>query len=371
MHKDDITNSKQKFLSNFFQKVGRRRRWILFFLILFFLIPFLGWPAGQYKILSWKGEVKIKQGDTFIQLAKQSKISLKQSDVLWMADGAFVQLLFPGGFTKSFKGPRLTRVETLAMNEAKAGFSFPAYFIKITGIEELFSREMEDAAGATKGDDFAGSLSFYEEIKKAMKEVEPYLKDMPLAGNKEKQMNEALAVIDSHFDAALSEKQILMKARIYKYFKRDRQAFTAVFKHYEKILKAKGKQRERELLEDSLFNEFLPIVITIHSSFSFSANFKLWWAAFSYDGKELKEIEKTIDYSLHPQDTFKMNDAVTDNEKDKIQYVFIIACADWNELEKLDDNRTARKEFLGNNVKKAKQKTVRGYGKVIIKLCFE
>jgi hypothetical protein len=338
-------------------------------LIFIFFIPGFIRASGQYKILSWKGEVRVKQGDTFVPLTKQAKISLRKSDVLWLANGAAVELLFPGGFKKSFKGPRLTRIETLEKNGAKAGPSFLADFIKITGIEELFSREMEDPAGATKGDDFAGSLSFYEEIKKTMKKVEPELKDMPLPGNKEKQMNEKLAFVNSHFDAAPPAKQILMKARIYKHFKRNRQALMAVFNHYEKILKARGKQKGRELLEDSLFNEFLPIVVTIHSSFSFSANFKLWWAAFSYDGKEFKEIEKTIDYSLHPQDSFKLNEADFYNEKDKIQWVFIVACSDWDELEKLNDTGTARKELLGNKIKEAKSKTIRDYGRVIIKLC--
>jgi len=284
-----------------------------------------------------------------------------------------------------FNGPCFKKVETLEKNKAKARPSFLVNFIKITRIPELFSREKEEAAGTTKGDDFKSSLSFYKEIKKAIEEEFAEVKDNPPAAGKEKEMSEGLAVVDNDFDAAPLEKQAIMKARIYKHFNQDKHALMTVFNYYEKILNAEGKQKEREFLEDCLFNEFLPVVITYEVeepsllyggeldtgarvSLRFDSNFKLWWAAFSFDGKEMKEIKKTIDSSLIPQETFTIRNHPTGNEESKPYYLFIIANPVWSQLEKYDDIEVARKELLEGGIPEASFNKAKGFRKVIVKI---
>jgi hypothetical protein len=150
--------------------------------------------------------------------------------------------------------------------------------------------------------------------------------------------------------------------------------------HYVSIMKTKGKQKERELLEDFLFNEFLPIrvVIESRSPLTFSSNFDLWWAAFRYNGEKLEEITKTIDHSLHPQERFKLEENMVKLTKadmdirgsNKEQCVFILACADWGELEKYNKIEYAEKELLAGDIKVTTRGKVMSYGKVIVKLCF-
>jgi hypothetical protein len=339
---------------------------------------------GQYRVLSWEGDVRVKQGGMFIRLAERSEIILKKGDSLWVEGRASIRLLFPDGTNQEFNGPYFTRVEALVKNKTRARSSFLANFIKITRIPELFSREKEDAAGTTKGDDFKSSSSFYKGIKKAIEQEFAGVKDSPPAADKKKEMTEGLAVVKNNFDAASLEKQAIMKARIYKHFNQGKQAFMVVFNHYKKILNVGGKQIERELLEESIFNEFLPVVITFKAdgpekslvkeleiipkvSISFSANFKLWWAAFYYDGNGFEEIEKTIDTRLHPQDTFKIEHD-RDKEKDKSLDVFIIACSDWSQLEKYDDMEEVKKELLGREIPAASSGKAVGIGKVIVKI---
>jgi hypothetical protein len=49
--------------------------------------------------------------------------------------------------------------------------------------------------------------------------------------------------------------------------------------------------------------------------------------------------------------------------------LFILACADWAELEKFDDIEIARQELLESGIKETKLKTIQDYGKAVIKLC--
>lgn len=337
---------------------GKRTLWIL--LTLFFVSGCIQ-AAGQYSVLSCKGDVKTRKGGKFITLTSGSKISLKKGDALWIANGAAVQLRFPGGTQKIINGPRFTKVENLEKVQKKP--SFLENLIKNIGIEELFFRQKQTMRGATR--DPSSRLSH---IKTAV----PDMKEPPMAAGKEKQMNEALLFIEKAFDAAPIEKQVIIKARIYKLFNRDKQALKTVFYYYEEILNPKDKKKERMFIEPFLFNEFLPIVITFEPEgrdfVTFSSNFKLYWAAFSFNGIKIEEIEKTIDYRQKPQYTFKVKPGKRGSEKNKSHYLFIIADPRGLALEKYDDMEAVKKEFLRTVTPAASSGKAVGLGKVFIKI---
>ena len=331
-------------------------------LILLFIIPMIIQASGQYRLLSWKGEVKIMKGGKFISLTGQTKISLEKGDGIWIANGAEVKLQFPGGNQKVCSGPCFTKIETL--EKAREGPSTIVNLIKSMGIEELLSRKKEDTLGGTR----AGSERLYKKIKKAIGEMEEPL----LEAGKEKDMKEVLVDIEARFDAATMETQVLIKARVYKHFNMDKQASMTVFNYYEKIRSLESKDIERNFIEDFLLNEFLPIVITFNLEdpdfITFSSNFELWWAVFFYDGKELKEIMKTIDTSLDRQVTFRINRGNIRSKPNNSPYLFIIAGYNSSELEKLDNMETAKKELLGKEIPAAMSGKVEGIGNVFIKI---
>jgi hypothetical protein len=188
-------------------------------------------------------------------------------------------------------------------------------------------------------------------------------------------MKELLALVETRFDAAPMETQVLIKARVYKHFNRDKQALITVFNHYEKILNLKGKKKERDFIEDFLLNEFLPLVITFNLEdpdfIIFSSNFEVWWAAFFYDGKEFREIVKTIDTSMNPQDIFRINRVDIRSKPNKSQSLFIIASYHSSGLHKLDDMGEAKKELLRKDIPVAMSSNAVGIGKVIIKISLQ
>jgi hypothetical protein len=313
-------------------------------------------------VLSWKGDVKIWKGGKFISLAGQAKISLEKGDGIWLANGAEVEVRFPGGDQKVFNGPRFTKVETL--EKARKGPSIIVNLIKSMGIEELLSRKKEDKLGGTR----AGSERLYKKIKSIIPEMQEPL----AAAKKEKDMNEVLSLVEARFDAAPMEKQVLIKARVYKHFNRDKLALMTVFNYYEKIRNLEDKKGERNFIEDFLFDEFLPIVITFNLEdrdfITFSSNFKLWWAAFFFDGEELREIVKTIDSSLNRQDIFRITPGNIGRKQNKAQYLFIIAGYNSSELEKLDNMEVAKKELMGKEMHEASSGKAVGCGKLFIKI---
>jgi len=69
--------------------------------------------AGQYRVLSWSGDVKIMQGGKFFQLANPS-IALQENDAVWIANEAKIELGCPDGSRVEFNGPRFSRVATMA-----------------------------------------------------------------------------------------------------------------------------------------------------------------------------------------------------------------------------------------------------------------
>jgi hypothetical protein len=315
----------------------------------------------QYKLLSWKGDVKIRKGGKFISLTGQAKISLEKGDGIWLANGAEIELSLPGGNQKVFYGPRFTKVETL--KKARKGPSTLVNLIKSMGIEELLSRKKQDAVGGTR----TGSERLYKKIKKALREMEEPLAAM----GKEKDMKEVLAKIEARFDAAPMEKQVLIEVMIYKHFNRDKLALITLFNYYEKIRRLENKKMERNFIEDFLLNEFLPIVITFNLEdpdfITFSSNFKLWWAAFFFDGNEVSEIVKTIDTSQYPQDIFRINRG---NIRSAInpKYLFIIASYQSSCLEMLVDIEEAKKELLGKDIPVALSYKATGFSNVFIKI---
>jgi hypothetical protein len=356
------------------QPIGKRLAPLMIFLIFTFSFFSFILANAEYKIISFKGKVKIKNNTEVIQLEKQLPFKLKKGDAVMVYPGAAIEMSFTNGNKKTFTGPFYSAVEALEKPFERNRLSFFGKPGQWKAIERIFDEEGEESAGTTKGTQ-EDSLNFYSEINQGVAVVK--IEDKSLTPDKEKEMNEILETAEQGFNAFPEEKQIVIRALVYKTFGRYKTALTTIFSHYKGILYAKGKQPERELMEDYLFSEFLPIVVTIHSPFSFSSNFKLWWAAFFFDGTELKGIEKTIDYSLYPQNDYKIKDNSTIQAnikskgmiKGKSQCVFIVACADWAELEKFDDIEIARQELLESSIKETKLKTIQDYGKVIIKLC--
>jgi hypothetical protein len=263
--------------------------------------------------------------------------------------------------------------ESLEKPPVKERLSFFAGPSQWKGIERIFEEEGEESAGTTKGTQ-EDSLNFYNEINQGVAAVK--IEDKTLSPEKEKEMKEILDTAASGFNAFPEEKQIVIRSLVYKNFGRYKTALYMIFSHYKGILYTKGKQAERELLEDYLFNQFLPIVVTIHSPSSFSANFKLWWSTFYFDGKELKPLDKTINYSMLPQNNYEIKNnrefqpGIQSKGKPDghTRCVFIVASADWAELERLDNLETAKKLLLYNRIKETKPGIIQEYGSVIIKI---
>ena len=375
-----------------FHLKGKLRVSLMIFLI--FCFNFSGFIAAnvEYKIISYKGKVKVKKDDEVVLLEKQLHIYLKKSDAVMIYPGAAIEMVFPDGKKRTFAGPLYSTVESIEDPFNRDRLSFFGKPGQWKAIERIFDEEGEESAGTTKGSQ-EDSLNFYDEIKPVAGKVK--IEDKALAPHKQKEMKEILETVEPGFNAFPEDKQIVIRSLVYKSFGRYKTALNMIFAHYKGILYAKGKQAERELIEDYLFNEFLPIVLSIKpddkgeqfpkgTSISqeicfnktFYSNFRLWWAAFFYDGRGLETIEKTIDYSLHPENIFKLDKKViingTGNKAADVRQspcFYIVACADWTELEKFDDMEYARGELLENNIREMESETVLGYGRVIIKLC--
>ncbi len=338
------------------------KKMALLLIVISCLIPAFTRPAGEYRLLSWKGDVKIRTAGKFIPLTEQPPPPLKKGDGLWLAAGAEAELRFPGGGQKVVYGPRFTKVETL--EKAVKGPSLLANLIKNTGVEELLLRKKEGSIGATR----SGAAGRYEKIKKFIREME----EPPPGAGKEKEMKKMLGLLEERFDAAPAEKQVLIRARVYKHFNRDKQAALTVSDYYEKVLNLEGKSGERDFIQPFLFNEFLPLAITFNrenrGAMVFSSNFKLWWAAFSFDGETFEELEKTIDDSHLPEDTFKTTPGSRPGKKNTPRHLFIIAGSDWRDLEEFDDPVEAKEKLLTKDIPAAPSGKAMGLGKVFIKI---
>ena len=334
------------------------------------------WGGGNYVVTSRKGKVKVKREKEFTLLKESVSVTLGKADFIMAYPDAVIKIQLPDGKTSVFSGPfYATAVEIgKSIKTGKAPLSSKPVFRK--NIQEILDRMEDVIVGPVKGDDLEGSLNFYKEIQEAIADAP--VEDGKLSPTKKKEMEKALASLNGRFSGASLDQVILIRSLVFKQYGLNRRALTAVFNHYERIMKTKGKQKERELLEDFLFNEFLPIrvVIKSRSPLTLSSNFDLWWAAFWFNGEKLEELTKTIDHSLHPQDTFILEDDMVQAVKadmdiertNKNQCIFIVVCADWAKLEKYENIDYAEKELLESGIKEAGTDAVRGYGKVFVKI---
>ena len=102
-------------------------------------------------------------------------------------------------------------------------------------------------------------------------------------------------------------------------------------------------------------------------SIVFSANFKLWWAAFYYGEEGVEDIDNMIDNSQHPRDTYNIKHD-REKEKGKSLDIFVIACSEWSQLENYDDVEVVKKEFLGREIEGAVSGKVKGFSRVFMRV---
>ncbi len=359
-----------------------------FFILLTFLVFSLySFPevSTVSRIVSFQGKVKLKQKGKMTTLQKQKRIALEQEDAIMVYPGAKIEILLPGGKPKTFTGPFYSTVANLEKPFQDEMLSFFAEPSRWQAIKRLFDEEGEESSNTSRGTQ-EDSLNFYNEINPVAGKAK--IEDETLTPSREKEMKETLATVNDGLNAFPEEKQVVVRVLVYKNFGLHKTSLVTIFDFYKNILHVKDKQPERELIEDYLFNHFLPIVLVAqpanrsrgagassHGNLEFSSNLKLWWAAFYFDGQTLKAIDKTIDYSLHPQNIYKINYDKINRVKAKTgstggtnsHYLFIVASTNWTELERYDDIETAKKEFLKNSIKEMKTGTIQDYGKVIIK----
>lgn len=353
--------------------------------ILAFILSFPGLihSAKQYKIVSYKGKVKvmkrykIKLPDNInkkINWVRKPNIILRKDDAVMAYRGASVKMSFPSGDIKTFKGPFYATAQTLEKGidkEQLTAFETPALWKRI---ERVFDEEGDSTVITRSGPN--DKDAFYKEIKK--RAVDSSLQDNTLPPHKKSEMETALKIAETAFNAFPKVKQTIVRALVYKQYGMNKTALSTVFSHYESIRGDKAKEKEQDAAENYMYNEFLPIVVHIVSKGNhrqlgffklFSSNFKLWWAVFYYDGNQLIEIEKTIDYKQEPQKLYRLRKPIKKKTGAVSQCVFIVVCPDWSQLETLDDIESAKKELLTGKVKETQVTTIRDWGKVTIKLC--
>ena len=367
------------------QLKGKLKIPLMVILVLTFAITGLTLAKPGYEILSYKGKIKVKKNNEMIPLIKHDGIRLEKRDIVMVYPGSSIEISFPGNSRKVFEGPFYAPVAALTQPFDKKNLSFFENRKIRKGIEGIFDTEGNASSGSTRSQN---SVEFFNEVKKTL--TQAVLEDKTPAAGRAKKMETHLESVKHMFSAFPEVKQILVRALVYKDFGQDKKALTTILSHYKKILRAKDKKTERELMEDYMTNRFLPIVIMIRSGdenispgnvrsnkknngikMIFSSNIKLWWAAFYYDGKTLKEIKKTIDYSQKPQNKFELEINITakaNMKKSRSRYLFIVTSPDWTQLDKFDSSEAAEKELLGNNIKETRSKRIQDYGEVIIKL---
>jgi len=364
---------------------GKLKIPLMVILVLTFAFTGLTLAKPGYKILSYKGKVKVKKNNEMIPLIKHDGIRLDKGDIVMVYPGSSIEISYPDNSRKVLKGPFYAPVAALAQPFDKNHLSFFEKRKIREGIEGIFDAEGNASSGSTRAQN---SVEFFNEVKKTL--TQAVLEDKTPTADNAKKMKTHLESVEHMFNAFPEVKQILVRALVYKDFGLDKKALTTILSHYEKILRAKDKKTERELMEDYMTNRFLPIVIIIRSGdenishgnagsikknngikLIFSSNIKLWWAAFYYDGKTLEEIKKTIDYCLKPQNKFELEKKITakaNMKKSRSRFLFIVTSPDWSQLDKFDSIEAAEKELLGNDIKETRSKRIQDYGEIIIKL---
>ncbi len=330
----------------------------------------------EYKIISSNGTVKIKTNTKVIRLEKQLPFILKKDDAVMIYPNASIEVVLPNGNNKTISGPLYATVDTLENPPSKELLDFFAKPSQWKGIERIFEEEGQESSGTTRGTQ-EDSLNLYSDINNAMGEIK--IEDKPLSPEKEKEMKKNLETAEKGFRAFPEEKRTVIRSMVYKAFGLDKTAMSNVLSFYKGILNKKEQQPQRELLEDYLFNQFLPIVVKIDRTVFpplFTSNIKIWWVTFYFDGNQLKSLDNTLDYSTYPLATYKIksipsvkpNSSARGTAQGKKTYLFIVACADWTELEKLDDLKFAQKELLETRKSETQAKKIQDFGTVIIKI---
>jgi hypothetical protein len=347
---------------------------LMVFLVLTFLVTCLKPAKAGYEIVSLKGTVKVKKDNTIIPLTDQKTFPLKKDYALMLYKGASVDIVFPNGSRETFVGPFYAAVSTLQKPFTKNQLSLFEKKQLWKPIRRIFEEEGEIHGAARSGPVDRGA--FKNEINKRL--ADKSLDDPKLPADKVKELNAALEAVDTLFNAFPKVRLIVIKALVYRHFGLNKKALQTVMIYYKSIAGKPGKRIVRGQVEDYVYTEFLPIIISIESQSSvggpvkgfyrtFSANIELWWAAFYYNGKELIEIEKTCDTKLHPQKTFAVRKNLDVKPGQSPHCIFIVVCPEWTELINYDNLRTAKNKLLTK--KETKVNTVKDWGKVTIKLC--
>jgi hypothetical protein len=339
-----------------------KNKWkITLMVFLFFTLCASGYTFAEtgYEIVPLKGTVKVKK-DHALMLYKD----------------ASAEITFPNGSRETFHGPFYATLTTLQKPFTKKQFSLFKEEKIWKPIQRLFDEEEEIHGPTRSGPADRGAFKYEIDKRSADKDLD----DPTLPADKIKEMNTTLETVDTLFNAFPKVRRIVIKALVYRHFGLNKKALETIMAYYKRIAGKPGKEIVRGQVEDYVFTEFLPIVITIEPQNkesgpvtvfyrTFTANFKLWWAAFYYNGNELIEIEKTCDNKLHPQKTFAVRKNLEVKRGESSHCIFVVVCPEWTELETLDDINAARKELLADSIKETKVQTVKDYGKVRIKLC--
>jgi len=369
MPKIELNNLKEKKMSRLFC-----------FLIFIFILPGFIHSDPRYILLSWTGDVKIRTANGFIQSSGSAGgLLLRDCDAIFIPEEGEISIRFPGGTEKRFHGPRFTTVKTLENEVSGSQVNIIERFLEITGVTELLTREMEAAAGATRGGEDSDSV--YRQIRRLKDSADPViLSDKELQPNQKQQLECALDLVKSHFDAFSFEERLFMKARIYKHFNQHRTAFMEVFGQYQELRGQEQKEKERKLMEDLMFCRLLPIDIhfSVNNpvvqdgnrkvSMDFKSNFALWWIAFSYHSGNLEVISKSYNHTRKPLETFKISCNITSHQGTEPFYVFVIAFANGYESETFDDPTATKTVLLNGNILESTPGKVSGFSRVIIKI---
>jgi hypothetical protein len=353
-----------------------KSKWKISLMVLMFFVTGLIPAETGYKIVSFKGTVKVNKGNKIITLQERLPIYLKKDHSLMLYRGASVEIVFPNGSRETFDGPFYAAVSTLQKPFTKNQLSLFEENHLWKPIQRIFEEEEEIHGPGRSGPADRGA--FKDEINKSL--TDKSLDDPALPTDKIKELNAALETVDILFNAFPEVRRIVIKALVYRQFGLNKKALETIMVYYKSIAGKPGKRIVRGQVEDYVYTEFLPIEINIESQNSegspvngfymtFTARLDLWWAAFYYNGKELIEIEKTCDFKQHPQRTFSVRKNLDAKPGQSPHCIFIVVCPEWTELERLDDIDAAREELLADNIKETTVNTVKDWGKVTIKLC--
>ena len=330
--------------------------------------------APGYKVISYKGKIKVISDNKVLKFKRHKTVHLKTGDAIMVYKDAFIEMTFPDRQRRVFKGPLYTTVEALKTYQndkpgSPSGFKSPGLW---KGIKWLFDVEGKNLKKILKGDPMQ-TLNFHGKILKQLDDNR--VKDNPDTPCIGKDLNDGLEDVDQTFKAFSPFKRLIIRALVHKSFGLHKTALSMVSRYYEKIPRSKENENQRKVFKHYLGNWFLLFDVNIKQnniagkqfSKTFTSETPLWWSSFYFDGKELRTIKNTINYSLDPLKVFKVDKRLT-NESARIRCFFIVASPDWDEIERFDFKET-RQKLLQSPITETKSNTAWGYRKVVIKIC--